>query len=142
MKNSYIYGSSCENIGMSIGERIRSARKRAGMTQSELAKKVGMKQATLSQLETGESEGSKLIVGLAHHLGVSAIWLQTGRGEPTLIKTPAPEPAPQFLERLNAEEHDLIQKLRKATAAGRASILSAADSCEKNPDAGTIGNEL
>jgi transcriptional regulator with XRE-family HTH domain len=142
LNNRYAYAGLCKNIGMSIGERIRAARKRAGMTQPELAKKVGMKQATLSQLETGESKTTRLIGSIAHHLGVNALWLETGRGEPVLVNAPAAEPAPRFLERLDADEHRLIQQLRSATDAGRASIFAAADSCEKNPDAGAVGNEL
>lgn len=65
---------------MSIGTRIREARKSANMTQQQLAAKSGIKQATISELETGESAGSKYLASLADALGVSAFWLETGRG--------------------------------------------------------------
>lgn len=68
---------------MSIGTRIREARKSAKLTQAQLATKVGMKQGTLSELETGESAGTTLIASLAAALGVSAFWLETGKGLPS-----------------------------------------------------------
>lgn len=37
-----------------IGAIIRRARRNAGMTQSELGAKIGLRQATLSKLERGE----------------------------------------------------------------------------------------
>lgn len=70
-----------DNIGMSIGSRIKEARKAAGLTQKALAQKVGMAQATLSELETGESQGTTLIASFAAALGVNALWLETGAGK-------------------------------------------------------------
>lgn len=37
-----------------IGAVIRRARRNAGLTQTELGKKIGMRQATISKLEKGE----------------------------------------------------------------------------------------
>jgi DNA-binding XRE family transcriptional regulator len=51
-RNAYLL--PCDNIGMSIGTRIKEARRTAKMTQKELAAKVGVKQATISELETAE----------------------------------------------------------------------------------------
>ncbi len=67
---------------MSIGSRIREARKKSGLTQAQLGSKVGMVQATISELETGESAGTTNIASIAHALGVSALWLETGKGSP------------------------------------------------------------
>ncbi|WP_314435509.1 XRE family transcriptional regulator [Massilia timonae] len=69
-----------DNIGMSIGSRIRDARRAAKLTQKALAQKVGMAQASLSELETGESQGTTMIASFAAALGVSALWLETGKG--------------------------------------------------------------
>lgn len=65
---------------MSIGSRIREARRAAKLTQKELAQKVGMAQASLSELETGESQRTTLTATFAAALGVSALWLETGKG--------------------------------------------------------------
>ncbi len=76
------------NIGMSIGTRIKECRKELGLTQKQLASKVGIKQGTLSELENGESAGTTLVATFAKELKVNALWLETGRGdrklEPTL----------------------------------------------------------
>lgn len=79
------WNTNCEpayNIGMSIGERIREARKRAKLTQKQLATKVGISQGALSELETGESEGTTYVASFAAALGVNALWLETGKGLP------------------------------------------------------------
>jgi phage repressor protein C with HTH and peptisase S24 domain len=70
-----------DNIGMSIGSRIKEARLGAKLTQKELARRVGMAQASLSELETGESQSTTLVASLAAALGVSALWLETGKGQ-------------------------------------------------------------
>lgn len=70
---------------MSIGTRIKEARRAAKMTQKELAAKVGVKQATISELETGESSGTTLIASFASALNVNALWLETGKGSPSTL---------------------------------------------------------
>lgn len=73
-----------KNGYMSIGERIKKLRNAADprITQKQLAKKVGISQAALSYLETGESEGTVYLASVAHALGVNALWLETGKGDP------------------------------------------------------------
>lgn len=68
---------------MSIGSRIREARRAAKLTQKELAKRVGMAQASLSELETGESNSTTMTASFAAALGVNALWLETGKGSMT-----------------------------------------------------------
>ena len=63
---------------MTIGDRLRQARKDAGMTQAKLARLSGVDQARISGLETGTQEQSVYLVELALGLGVDAAWLQTG----------------------------------------------------------------
>ena len=61
-----------------IGERLKHARKKAGLSQVELAKKAGIKQASISELERGSSRSSGYIVQLANACGVSPEWLASG----------------------------------------------------------------
>jgi phage repressor protein C with HTH and peptisase S24 domain len=91
-----------DNIGMSIGSRIKEARRAAKLTQKALAQKVGMAQASLSELETGESQGTTMIGSFAAALGVSALWLETGKGSMGL-ESLAAESTPPFVE----TDHDL-----------------------------------
>lgn len=61
------------------GARLLAARKHKGMTQTELAKKVGMSQSAYGQAETSGS-GSSFTSQLAEVCGVRAQWLATGIG--------------------------------------------------------------
>ena len=65
---------------MTIGKRVRQARKAANINQTELAKMIGVTQATISDLEVRHAASSKFLVDIARALGVSALWLATGEG--------------------------------------------------------------
>ncbi len=57
----------------SIGPAIRHYRKEAGLTQAELADKVGLTREYLSRLEQGhESEQLRRVVAILRELGVRA----------------------------------------------------------------------
>lgn len=60
---------------LQLGERLRGARERAMMTQTEVAKRLGVTQATISRFETGERgiEVAELLV-LARFYGVGLSW--------------------------------------------------------------------
>lgn len=75
--------------------RLRHARKLRGLNQVELAKKAGMAQATISELETGESRspwGTNL-ARLAQTLKVNPDWLATGKGSMDAQEDPLPAEA-------------------------------------------------
>ncbi len=64
---------------MSIGERIKHARKNAGLSQADLASQVGRSQSAVAEWETGETAPRRNIVEkIASSLGVSALWLEIG----------------------------------------------------------------
>lgn len=69
-----------DNIGMSIGARIKQARAAAKISQIELAARSGLKQSTISDLEVGKSQGTTAVASLAAALGVSPLWLEAGKG--------------------------------------------------------------
>jgi HTH-type transcriptional regulator / antitoxin HipB len=57
----------------SIGPAIRQYRREAGLTQKELADRVGIEQSYLSRLEQGqETEQLRRIVSILKQLGVRA----------------------------------------------------------------------
>lgn len=63
-----------------IHERIRSRRKIAGMTQADLAKKVGVARVSLTQWEIGAtSPKGENLMALSRALGCSPQWLSDGR---------------------------------------------------------------
>lgn len=65
---------------LTFGQRLRAARKNAKLTQAGTAKKAGMSQSTLSELESDEYPTSTFTPRLAHIYGVSARWLADGDG--------------------------------------------------------------
>lgn len=74
------YEEMYKNSDMSIGKRVREARLEANLTQKALAIKSGIKQPTISSLESGESQSSGSLAQMAAALGVNALWLETGKG--------------------------------------------------------------
>ncbi|WP_130470163.1 LexA family protein [Candidatus Magnetaquicoccus inordinatus] len=70
---------------MTLSERIQTARKQAKLTQKELADRVGISQTAVHKLECGRSKSSRRTVAIALTCGVDPIWLDTGRGEMSLI---------------------------------------------------------
>ncbi|MBN1908220.1 MAG: helix-turn-helix transcriptional regulator [Pirellulales bacterium] len=49
-----------ERSSMSVGASIYEARSRAGLTQDELAKRVGMRQSAIARLENADYDGHSL----------------------------------------------------------------------------------
>lgn len=63
-----------------FGQRLFSAREAAGLTQEQVAKKVGMAQSTLAEAEiSGKRSG--YVPQLAELYRVNANWLATGKGK-------------------------------------------------------------
>lgn len=64
-----------------LQERLIYARKQKQMSQAALGKAIKVSQSAIAALETGRNKSSTDIAKIADVLGVSAIWLETGRGE-------------------------------------------------------------
>ncbi|MBF0460122.1 MAG: helix-turn-helix domain-containing protein [Magnetococcales bacterium] len=70
-----------------LGDRVRFARKQAGLTQKGLADKVGISQTAIYKLERGGSKSSRRTVAIALECGVDPIWLHNGKGEMFVVGT-------------------------------------------------------
>ena len=66
---------------MNLSERIKLARRKANLTQSELAESVGIAQTAISQLESGKTLRSSYLIQIAQACGVNSVWLQSGEGD-------------------------------------------------------------
>ena len=66
---------------LDVGNRVRKARKSAGLTQNELAKKASSKQAVISDIENGRNKNSSALYDIAIATGVNPNWLLRGKGE-------------------------------------------------------------
>lgn len=62
-----------------FGSRLVQARQKAGLSQPQLAAKVGMSQGTLGEAET-KAHASIYTAQLASACGVRPMWLATGEG--------------------------------------------------------------
>lgn len=94
-----------------FGDRVAAAREAAGMTQAQLARRLGVKKTTLTGWEQDLSEprANKLIM-MAGLLNVSMGWLLTGEGEG--MDAPAGEQVPQDLAAILTELRQLREEMR------------------------------
>lgn len=78
-----------------FGDRVAGAREAAGMTQAQLARRLGIKKATLAGWEQDLSEPrANRLSMMAGVLNVSIMWLLTGEGDGATLPTDGEE-APQ-----------------------------------------------
>ncbi|SIT43731.1 hypothetical protein BN2476_350262 [Paraburkholderia piptadeniae] len=107
--NRKIYAHLYKNPDMKFGERLRQARKAAKLTQVELGRRVGLTQAAISDLESGNTAGTAQLLPLAKALGVAPEWLLNTTGPRVIVTTP---------EEDHASVRELLELLRRATSTG------------------------
>lgn len=98
-----------------FGDRLAGAREQSGMTQAELAKRLGVKLATLKSWEDdfNEPRANKLQM-LAGILNVSLSWILTGEGD----GIDAPDDAsgvPSDVQELLLEIRDIRAQLARSS---------------------------
>ncbi|QIE47456.1 helix-turn-helix domain-containing protein [Pseudohalocynthiibacter aestuariivivens] len=65
-----------------FGDRVAGAREQAGMSQAQLAKRLGIKKKTLEEWENDHSEPrANRLSMMAGLMNVTITWLLTGQGE-------------------------------------------------------------
>ncbi|WP_299698984.1 helix-turn-helix domain-containing protein [uncultured Tateyamaria sp.] len=88
-----------------FGDRVAGAREQAGMTQKQLAKRLGVRLATLRAWEDDLSEPrANRLSMMAGLLNVSMMWLINGEGEGL--------DAPVVEEPLTTDMRDLLTEVR------------------------------
>jgi len=103
-----------------FGDRVAGAREASGMTQKELAKRLGVRLATLKAWEDDLSEPrANRLSMMAGILNVSMMWLMTGDGEG--VEAPEDGGVPdETLRALMIEMRDLrADLLKRAEQVGR-----------------------
>lgn len=66
---------------MIIGERVKDARHRLGISQIDLSNQTGISKSYISNIEKGKNEPSfNFIVKVSEAMGVSLDWLVFGKG--------------------------------------------------------------
>lgn len=77
---------SGQTMTSTLGTRIRAERKARGLTQKQLGESAGTSQQLIWRLENGtplpdgSSPSTSFLFEIAEVLGVSAHWLETGKG--------------------------------------------------------------
>ncbi len=90
-------------------DRLRERMEAAGLSQSALARKIGVSQATIAKLAAGTSSGSKHLHKIARELGTSAEYLTGETDDPTAgaLPVPSPESLAEQLDLVEVAEIDL-----------------------------------
>ena len=71
-----------KNLTENMGERLKLIRKSLGLTQEQLAQRLGVGKTALSMIETGKARlSSRNRNILIQDLNVNPIWLETGKGQ-------------------------------------------------------------
>ncbi|NPV70317.1 MAG: helix-turn-helix domain-containing protein [Firmicutes bacterium] len=65
-----------------LRDRLREALTRAGLTQKELAERVGIQPSSIYNISKGKNASELLIRAMARELGISPDWLRDGTGIP------------------------------------------------------------
>ncbi|QRN86000.1 helix-turn-helix transcriptional regulator [Clostridia bacterium] len=83
-----VYNRKESTKSSSIGENIRTARKRKGLNQKELADKLGRTKNVISNWERGDNQPDvEMIARLCSILDVTPNWLLSWNTEPETIDT-------------------------------------------------------
>lgn len=99
---------------MEIGERIKLARKKLGITQQELADSIGLKRNTIANYEIGQIQPSdRTVADICRVHNISEEWLRTGQGE-MFIQISPDEELDYILGQIGAGTDETIVRIIRA----------------------------
>lgn len=96
---------------MKMQERIRRARRRAGLSQAGLAELVNVRRSAVSNWESTSNEvmpSMQSLLAVAKACGVSLEWLGTGRGPVSLEAGMADDVPTAYAELVDVEEERVL----------------------------------
>ena len=106
----------------SPGLRIRAKRKELNLSQTQLARLVGISQSSLCELELGDSKmpSAQVLHDLARELHISPMWIMTGHDG--------------AVETLSKEEEQIIQRMRGLNAEQKLAVYAVIKTMEGKKD--------
>lgn len=113
---------------MNIGARIEERLEAVGISQSELARRVGVRQSTINSLIRGDNRTSRRITQIARELRTTPAYL-TGETDDPDVESPSPA-------MLGSDERELFDHFAQLGAADRKALLQIVRTM-----AGSITNE-
>lgn len=84
------------------------------MSQEDLQKKCGLSQSALSDLERGKSARTTSLAMIANALGVSALWLETGRGPGGPIEDPRERDLVEVFSVLGERDKEILLEVARS----------------------------
>lgn len=100
----------------SLGRRVKLARRRAGIRQADLAKRLGISYQYMSMIETGKRKLSLgMLVSLANELGVTTEYLLNGYKSVGIESDDQNEEFISLWESMSPSEKEFAISLAKAT---------------------------
>lgn len=137
LRDSYTHvDNRAMNISSTVSTRLDEAMRKAGFSQSALARASGVPQPTINRILKGPNKQgpeADTIRKLAQACNVSFDWLNEGMGEPLRIglnrvrelpvATPAKVVQESWLQRVNAEEAQLLDLYRSLTKPNQAAAM-------------------
>lgn len=98
---------------MQIGSHVRAKRHSLGISQSELARELGVSHQHISRIELGDVTPSpEMLLKLGNRLGVSVDYLLTGRERPPLDAAGAIRSEPLLGKAAKRHLVGLLEELR------------------------------
>lgn len=100
-------------------DRMRARMAERSLSQSELARRVGVSQASIYRLVKGEAYGSKHLHRIARELGTTPAYLAGETDDPDLGALPAPPPRPlTVMMSVNLPSERALARMFQALLAG------------------------
>lgn len=111
-----------------LGENIKKARERLGLTKKELAARAGISPGMLGDLESGRQKGTTKIHRLAQALGTTAHDLERG------VMPEVPPSGSVAMAALSEREEELLRLFRAAPPSVKRAIEGAAGKPQEPPE--------
>lgn len=100
-------------------DRLRARMAEQSLSQSELARRVGVSQASIYRLVKGDAYGSKHLHRIARELGTTPAYLAGETDDPDLDALPPPPPAPPLIMMsVNLPSERALTRMFEALLAG------------------------
>ncbi len=126
-------------VDISIGQRLKQVREQLGLSQAQLAKKIGFSQKAISHWERGERDIPTQALIALKRIGINIDWLLTGEGEP-LTNDPKKEEILRIMQELEEKDPATFEEVYKIFKSIVALTLSKLPNSSEKSNVFTLTN--